>query len=553
MSAAVGGRSEGIGAAPDRSTSQTASTVSKTIQGKKFEELSEKEKQIVISGGKFDKVPFGATPEALFTRSEFFKGNANKFLTAPSGANVDRKTAAARVQTLDAVIAQAQAAAAQNGQDRQRLEEQGFEIYSGSPLDIAFSNKAHEYNNIIAQAQSEKIGIELQTETSARKSLFDGFKVITDKRGGTGRNRGVFDPSGRGGLSKEQAAQIQKQELTVADLPTAISNIDKIKAAFNKINATRIRKANQDGHSGARIQRGLRNSDIAGNKNFTQRIDDRPDAEFFTDQLLSNDINKTTVIDSPEFAEINKAEIERQRAIGAPIAAQFNRKDGGEAFQEILGRSVPFHRRFSSNMKSGTNSRGVSDLERQQFINTKAAELQATKRAESDLSTIQESPIVKVADNTSIPFNRQASLYEALQTLTRIQGLPQFSGASGSHDTIGKARLGALNKVQNQRIAEQAKEGSRLQTKLNFEKEVQDIQSQNLNQKEKKAAIIAAAKRRDEGLQGKIASNTQFEQSRAGFAASRVNIQSGNTVRSVQDYIDLGRKKAKERNLINFV
>lgn len=546
MSAAIGGRSVNIGSAPDRSAAQTTQAVKTDEQRfrKEFNKLSEEEKQLVISGGKFDKVQVGATPESLFARSEFFQGIANNFIEAPSGANVDRRQAAARVAQLDQVIAEAKAANEQNAADRQRLEESGLQIFSGSPLDLAFSNKTHQFNSIIARATAEKQGIGLQTDTNVRKALFDNFKVITDKRGGTGRNRGVFDVSGRGGLSKSQAEVIQRQELTVADLDTAKSNKDKIIENLTRRRTIRVGKANQDGHSGARIQRGIAQADLEGNRVFTQRIDNRPDAEFFTDQLLSNDLTKTTIINSPEFAEFNKAEIEAAKAKGDPIQAEFAKE---VPFQNILGRPVSFQNRLSHNKKSGTNSRGISDLERQQFHNTKAAELAAARAEEKDLSTLQESPIVKVADNKSIPFNRQASLFEALQTLNRIQGLPQFSGKHGSFDTVGKARLGALTKVQNQRLSEQAKEGSRLAVKKNFESELLKIQSQDLNQKDKKAAIFKLARERDAALKGKTVTNTQFEQSRAGFAASRTNIVSGATVKSVQQLIDEGRNRRRRQ------
>ena len=99
--------------------------------------------------------------------------------------------------------------------------------------------------------------------------------------------------------------------------------------------------------------------------------------------------------------------------------------------------------------------------------------------------------------------------------------------------------------MQNQRLAEQKIEGSKLDVKLNFDKELAEIQGKDLNQKEKQGLIFAAARKRDEGLQGDTVTNTQFEQSRAGFAASRTNITSGETVRLVQDFIDIARKRRR--------
>ena len=539
MSAAIGGRSEGIGAAPDRSAAQTTSKVKSQEQRfqKEFQKLTPEEQELVISGGKFDKFPFGAELGNLFARKNFRQGLANKFLGAPSGANVDRKQAAARVVQLDQAIAEAKKANAQNNADRATLEQQGLNIFAGSPLDIAFSNKTRQFNNIIAQAEAEKKGIGLQTDTKVRKSLFQNFKVVTDKRNGKGRLRGVFDPSGRQGLSVAQTEAIKKQDFLVADEATAIANRDLIA----KASAGKSGRGSLDGNAARRAGRSQRAQDAVGQADLQSRLDNREDKEFFTDQLLSQ---RSTKASNRQFnqnvADANAERIAELDSKIAPLDAGFR-----EGFVSILGRPVPFQNRTSSNKKSGTNSRGISDKERDQFFEAKGRQRQDLKNQKKALTTIANRDIVKVENNPDINRPRQASLFEALGTLNRVLGLPQFNGDRGSNTTL-KAQVGALNKVQNQRISEQKKETSRRDTKINFEKQLNAINANGeLNQKQKKAAIFKAARERDEALKGKIVTNTQFEQSRAGFAASRTNIVSGHTVRSVQDFIDLGRKKRR--------
>lgn len=541
---AIGGRSVNIGAAPDRSAAQTTATLKKDEQRfqKEFSKLSPEEQELVIAGGKFDKVPFGAEFSNLFARKEFRQGLANKFISAPSGANVDRRKAAERVATLNEAIERAKTAKQQNERDRAALEKSGLQIFAGSPLDIAFSNKTRSLNNIIAQAEAEKTGIGIQTDTGVRKKLFGNFKVITDKHFGKGRNRGVFDTSGNQGLNQATVDKIKSGNVTVADLETAKANAEQIKEFSQKRRQFALRTANFDQNSGRRASRTRRQQDQFGNVPLTQKTINIGEKEFFTDQLLSNDTSRVTRIESPEFAEFNK---ERLDVLSPEIEQKEAALKGG--FVNILGRPVPFSKRFSSNIKSGENSKGISDLEREQFINRKAQELSGLKSEERDLENLAENPIVKVADNKSISKPRQASLFEALSTLNRILGLPQFSGDRGSNPTL-KAQVGALNKVQKQRLSEQKKETSRRDVKLKFEKDLADIQSKDLSQKEKKAQILKLAKERDDALKGKTVTNIQFEQSRAGFAASQVNIPSGATVKTVQQLIEEGRKRRKQIN-----
>lgn len=532
MSAAIGGRSEGIGAAPDRSAAQTTSNVKVQEQqfNKEFNKLSQEEKELVVAGGKFDKIPFGAQLVNLFARKNLRQSQANKFISAPSGANVDRKEAAARVAQLDQVIAEAKAASDANNADRSRLEQQGLNIFSGSPLDLAFSNKAREFNNIISRAQAEKQGIGLQTSTEARKAAFDNFTVVTDKRNGKGRLRGLFDPSGRGGLSKAQAEAIQKQNLPVADLETAKANQAAIIESGQRIP---VLNGITDGNAAKRYGRAIQAASTQGVSNLQEKRVQGKEAAQFTDQLLSEDSSRQDKVNSKEFAEFNAPQVAKLDSEIALYERQLK-----QGYTKSTGKA----RRIARFDGSGRHTYGN---EAEHWANQVSSKLQKARIQRQQLTQLSSNKVVKVADNQSIQRPRAASLFEALGTLNRVLSLPQNSGDRGANSPL-KAKIGALNKVQNQRIQEQGKSQSRQQVKLNFEKQLNDINANGeLNQKQKKNAIFQAARQRDESLKGKIATNTQFEQSRAGFAASRTNIVSGHTVRSVQDFIDLGRKKRR--------
>ncbi len=341
MSAAIGGRSESIGSAPDKSISQTTSENKKkiTLSKKEFENLSDAELAELTGSDPNSKItPFGARLSNLQLRKRFLRNLSAKFITAPSGANIDRSQAKDRITQLDQTINDAKKAQKLNEQERVRLEQSGIKIFAGSLLDLAFSNKTREFSNIISRAESEKQGILLQTDSNARKK-------------------------------------------------------------------------------------------------FAKRVD------------------------------------------AGKFQVNFRRSQSGKT---------------------------------------------------EDLAGVT---------------GRKASLFAVLNELNRTLSLPQFSGERGTATGL-KADVGVLNKIQNQRLSAEQKSISRTKVKRDFEQELQEISnSGELTQKQKKQKILESVRKRDKGLKTQTVTNTQFEQSRAGFAASRVNIVSGNTVRLIQDFINLGRKK----------
>ena len=123
---------------------------------------------------------------------------------------------------------------------------------------------------------------------------------------------------------------------------------------------------------------------------------------------------------------------------------------------------------------------------------------------------------------------KPASLFAVLSTKRVTLGLPQFNGDRGSAPGL-KAQVQQGQKIQADRIRSENAAVKRIS-------DIKSIEADNTLTRREKAKAIQALRKPDN------ITNEQFEASRAGFAAQAVNLPSSVTTRSVQEFIDIGRR-----------